>query len=103
MIRSIRHFLLVSLLASIAIASSITAIGNYLRDRRIISPLLDQQLYNTFAFVALTLENAADNPRSREKISDRLRRIAHSGSGKLIFAIFSPNNELLFHSGQSVS
>lgn len=98
MIRSVRHFLLITLFASITIASSVTAIGNYLLDRNILSPLMDDQLYKTFSFVELTLEHATENKETRLKISRRLDRIAHSGPEKLFFAIFSPSDELLFHS-----
>jgi len=98
MIRSVRYFLLISLLASITLASSITAIGNYLLDRKILSPLLDEQLYNTFSFVELTLQNSAETQQNKQHISKRLAKIAHSGSGKLFFAVFSKENQLLFQS-----
>ncbi len=44
MIKSIRYFLLISLLLSITIASAINGIGNYLLDEQVIQPYLDSQL-----------------------------------------------------------
>jgi two-component system sensor histidine kinase QseC len=51
MIRSIRRFLLVSLLAAITIASSVTAIGNYLLDKKIIQPYLDDELIKNLDYI----------------------------------------------------
>jgi two-component system, OmpR family, sensor histidine kinase QseC len=98
MIRSLRQFLVISLLASIAIASSITAIGNYILDRHIISPLLDNQLQRAFSLVELTLQNASDNDERPRQVSQRLNDIATSGTDRLFFAILSPQKKLLFHS-----
>lgn len=98
MIRSVRQFLLISLLAGIALASSITAVGNYLLDKKILSPMLDDQLYRTFSFVALTLQNAAASRDTHQQTAVNLNKITHSGSGKLFFAVFTPQKALLFHS-----
>jgi two-component system, OmpR family, sensor histidine kinase QseC len=51
MIRSIRRFLLISLLAAITIASSVTAIGNYVLDKKIIQPYLDGELMKNLDFI----------------------------------------------------
>lgn len=98
MIRSVRYFLVVSLLASIAVTSSITAIGNYLLDRRIISPLLDNQLKRAFLLVELTLQHASENAERPREISQRLKEISTEDNSRLFFAILSPQKKLLFHS-----
>ncbi len=47
MIRSIRYFLLISLLISITLASSVTAIGNYILDKKILREWVDTQVIHT--------------------------------------------------------
>lgn len=63
MIRSIRYFLLISLLASIILASAINGIGNYLLDEKVIGPYLDTQLARTASLI-YTL-NEAKNSESK--------------------------------------
>ncbi|MCD6039916.1 MAG: qseC [Gammaproteobacteria bacterium] len=68
MIHSIRRFLFISLILAITVASSIIAIGNYLLDKQIIQPYLDEQLIdhlilikklNTFVQLKVRKKNAA--------------------------------------------
>ena len=94
MIRSIRHFLLVSLLISITIASSITAIGNYLLDKQVIQPYLDEQLTKMYSFIEI-LNDSSRTQASLQKIIDQ-----HFSSAKtyLLFAVWDKNGRLLLHS-----
>jgi two-component system sensor histidine kinase QseC len=67
MIHSLRQFLIISLLISITIASSITAVGNYILDKQVIQPYLDEQLENFFSFVeTLTLTIETDRAAKME-------------------------------------
>src|SRR5688572_16326706 len=68
MIRSIRHFLLISLLISITIASSITAIGNYLLDKEVIHNYLDRQLIKISAFIDILSQFSQTRPELRKNI-----------------------------------
>ena len=71
MIHSIRQFLLVSLLISVTIASSITAVGNYILDKQVIQPYLDEQLENFFSFVeTLTLTIETDKAAKKEVLNE---------------------------------
>ena len=65
MIKSIRYFLLISLLISITIASAINGIGNYLLDEQVIQPYLDGQLVRVAALIDIL--NSA-TPSSKTKI-----------------------------------
>jgi two-component system sensor histidine kinase QseC len=94
MIRSIRQFLLISLLISITIASSITAIGNYLLDKQVIQPYLDEQLTKTYAFVVLLEETAHSNVQFQEKVIHYFNQEAHH-KHHLLFQVWSPSGKLL--------
>lgn len=98
MIRSIRHFLLISLLISMTIASSITAIGNYLLDKRIIQPYLDNQLIKLFTFVELIAHTAMEDPHAQEKISTYLTRSGNAGAKHFFFQVWTKEKKLLLYS-----
>lgn len=99
MIRSIRHFLLISLLVSITIASSITAVGNYLLDKQIIQPYLDHQLIKIFEFLEV-LDQAPHKSKSiQERIIKNIKQTDKVRS--LLFQIWSPNHTLVIDSPSS--
>lgn len=98
MIRSLRRFLLVSLVISITIASSITAMGNYLLDKRVIQPYLDDQLIKTADFIKILDEIKSAQVCSQEKINQLAEAAIHSAHHSLFFQVWSQNGTLLFHS-----
>jgi two-component system sensor histidine kinase QseC len=57
MIHSIRRFLFISLIFAITLASSITAIGNYLLDEQVIKPYLTGQPYDSTKLTDLIARN----------------------------------------------
>jgi two-component system sensor histidine kinase QseC len=99
MIRSIRRFLLISLLATITIASSVTAIGNYLLDKQIIQPYLDGELVKNLSFInkisKFTNVNAII---SHEEIDAYLKTTTIPN---FIYQIWNTKGELLLHSNNS--
>lgn len=98
MIRSIRHFLLISLLISMTIASSITAIGNYLLDKQIIQPYLDDQLIKIFTFIEVISHTAMEDPHAQEKISAYLNNSKNPGAKHLLFQVWTQEKKLLINS-----
>lgn len=100
MIRSIRRFLLISLLISITIASSITAVGNYLLDKDVVQPYLDEKLVKFFNIVEALNQATTFNKRIEEQVETTLKEIQPSGN-HLIFQVWSKKGKLLFHSGPS--
>lgn len=98
MIRSIRRFLLVSLLVSITIASSITAIGNYLLDKDVVQPYLDEKLIKFFNIVEALNEATTFNTTIEEQVETNLKRIDKQ-QNHFIFQVWDPKGKLLFHSG----
>src|SRR5579883_814471 len=64
MIKSIKYFLIVSLLLSITVASAINGIGNYLLDQKVIQPYLDAQLIRASSLIGIL--NQSTNPGSIE-------------------------------------
>lgn len=97
MIRSIRHFLLISLLVSITIASSITAVGNYLLDKQVIQPYLDHQLLKIFEF--LEVIDQAPNYKGKNIQERILRNIKPTENVRsLLFQVWSPTHTLVIDS-----
>ena len=101
MIRSIRRFLLISLLVSITIASSITAIGNYLLDKQVIQPYLDDQLIKLFTFIEIISHTANQNSTIQTKIYSYLNTTENTGAKNLLFQVWSKEKKLLLYSENS--
>ncbi len=87
MIRSIKHFLLITLLLSITIASSITAVGNYLLDKQVVQPYLDEQLTKIYSFVVLLSK--------KNKSKTTLMLPESHDKQHLIFQVWSPSGKLI--------
>lgn len=103
MIRSIRQFLLISLLVSMTIASSITAVGNYLLDKQVIQPYLDDQLLKIFSFIEVISHTAAKDPQVQNKIYTYLNSAKNPGAKNLIFQVWSEKGKLLLSSENSLN
>jgi two-component system sensor histidine kinase QseC len=101
MIRSIRHFLLISLLISMTIASSVTAIGNYLLDKQVIQPYLDEQLIKLFTFIEVISHTAMEDPHIQSKIYTYMNETQSSGAKNLLFQVWTHNKKLLIFSENS--
>ncbi len=98
MIRSIRQFLLISLLISMTIASSITAIGNYLLDKRIVQPYLDDQLVKLFTFIEVLSHTAMEDPHTQAKMTEYLNRSNDTDAKHSLFQVWTKDNKLLLYS-----
>ena len=70
MIKSIKYFLLISLLLSITIASAINGIGNYLLDEQVIQPYLDGQLIRVSSLIDILSQST--NAKVKSEIIDYL-------------------------------
>jgi two-component system, OmpR family, sensor histidine kinase QseC len=99
MTSSIRRFLLVSLLISITIASSITAIGNYLLDKGVIQPYLDEKLVRFFNIIEAINESVSVNARIEAAVEAQLGEIEATKNHHLIFQVWDRHGKLIFHSG----
>ena len=107
MIRSIRHFLLFSLLISITIASSITAVGNYIIDKQVTQNYLDAQLLKIFSFIEILRDASKTDTGIRAEIS---RVFSHSRSftvNTLFFQVWGKDGKLQLdssnHSSESLA
>jgi len=98
MIRSIRRFLLISLLISMTVASSITAIGNYLLDKQIIQPYLDDQLVKLFTFIEVISHTLMQAPHAEQKISDYLNHSNSAGAKHFLFQVWTQDKKLVIYS-----
>ena len=98
MIRSIRSFLLVSLFISIAIASSITAIGNYVLDKQVVQPYLDEKLVKFFDIVEALNQSTKFGTMMENEIETHLRQIEPTSAEHLLYQVWSKNGKLLLHS-----
>jgi two-component system sensor histidine kinase QseC len=101
MIKSIRYFLLISLLLSITIASTITGIGNYLLDEQVIQPYLDGQLVKVAALVDILNQTTASDSRLRTELINYLREITPIPRQKFIFQIWR-GDDLVLNSSDDV-
>jgi len=98
MIHSIRQFLLISLLISITIASSITAVGNYLLDKQIIQPYLDEHLVDFFAFIETLTETIEPESSKRKEILAHLSENNTSSTKNLFFQVLDNRGKIALHS-----
>jgi two-component system sensor histidine kinase QseC len=98
MIRSIRYFLLISLLLSITIASAINGIGNYLLDEQVIQPYLDSQLVRISSLIGILNQSTNSSSRVKSEIINYLLHTQPVTGQKFLFQVWSPQGELLMHS-----
>ncbi|NNM59027.1 MAG: two-component sensor histidine kinase [Legionellales bacterium] len=115
MLVSIRKFLLVNLLVSIIITTSITAIGNYILDRKDIEYHLDS-LLSQYALALVALIGDKTDTSSIEAIQDELNKVPEVGQGyskklvnlfnyayedKFQFQVWDNHNHLLLRSANA--
>lgn len=98
MIKSIRYFLMISLLLSITIASAINGIGNYLLDEQSIQPYLDSQLIRVAAFINLINQSMASNEKIKDDVLKFLQVNQPLAKQKLVFQVWSKDGKLLIQS-----
>lgn len=98
MIKSIRYFLLISLLLSITIASAINGIGNYLLDEQVIQPYLDSQLVRISSLINILSKSTNTNSKIRNDIIDYLRTTQPITRQKFLFQVWDNHDELLMSS-----
>jgi two-component system sensor histidine kinase QseC len=101
MIRSIRHFLLISLLISITLASSITAIGNYLLDKQVTQTYLDGQLIKIYSFIEILNDSAKTNPTIRDNIGLYFNKAKFLAARNILFQVWTKDKRLLLNSPNS--
>lgn len=100
MIRSIRRFLLISLFVSITIASSITAVGNYILDKNVIQPYLDEKLVKFFNIIDALDQTAISN---KTLAASHLGDMEPLSAQHLLFQVWSPEKKVLLHSNNLMS
>jgi len=98
MIKSIRYFLLISLLLSITIASAINGIGNYLLDEQVIQPYLDGQLMRVSSLISILNASTDSASKVRKEIIDYLRAAQPITKQKFLFQVWGKSGELLMQS-----
>lgn len=98
MIRSIRYFLLISLLISITIASAINGIGNYLLDEKVVQPYLDNHLIRLSSMIDMLYQSTHISPAARMDILDYLRKNQLPSRQKFLFQVWSQKGKLRLNS-----
>ncbi len=102
MIKSIRYFLLVSLLLSITIASAINGIGNYLLDEQVIQPYLDGQLFRVASLIGI-LNSTNTNAKAKSDIINYLRKTQPSNQRRFLFQVWDKKGNLIMESANAPS
>src|SRR5579883_204354 len=101
MIRSIRRFLLISLFISITIASTITAVGNYLLDKGVIQPYLDEKLIKFSDIIQAINQTFTIQKKENNPVELRLAKIETPiVPSHLLFQVWTHDQKLLFHSNE---
>lgn len=95
MIHSIRRFLFISLIGAITVASSITAIGNYLLDKQIIKPYLDEQLIDSYIFIKKLNAVARLDSHNQKMITPYL---TNTSTPNVMYQIWRSDGKLILHS-----
>lgn len=98
MIKSIRYFLLISLLISITLASAINGIGNYLLNEQVVQPYLDSQLVRFAVLVDVLNESTNINPAVRADIINYYLKKPPLTGQRFLFQVWSKDGVLLMHS-----
>ncbi len=100
MIKSIRYFLLISLLLSITIAAAINGIGNYLLDEQVIQPYLDEQLIRVASLIDILYESSSvNNTQIRTDIIGYLGATQPITKQKFFFQVWNKDGKLILRSG----
>lgn len=103
MIRSIRYFLLISLLLSITIAAAINGIGNYLLDEQVIQPYLDEQLVRIASLIDILFQSSNSNSKMRTDIIGYLDATQPNSNQKFFFQVWDKNGHLLLRSSDQLN
>ena len=98
MIKSIKYFLLISLLLSITIASAINGIGNYLLDEQVIQPYLDGQLVRVATLIEILNQTTTAKSKIREQIIDYLDEMQPITKQRFLFHVWNKDGESIMHS-----
>lgn len=98
MIKSIRYFLLISLLLSITIASAINGIANYLLDEQVIQPFLDSQLIRLSSLIDILTQSTKSDPNARIEILGYLRKNQPLAGQQFLFQVWDMKGKLLMNS-----
>ena len=103
MIKSIKYFLLISLLLSITIASTINGIGNYLLDEKVIQPYLDDQLIRISSLIQVLYRSTASNEKVKLEMISYLRETPVETKQKFIFQVWDKQGHLLINFPDKIS
>ncbi|HVE44449.1 MAG TPA: ATP-binding protein [Gammaproteobacteria bacterium] len=98
MIKSVRYFLLISLLVSITIASAISGLGNYLLDEQVIQPYLDDQLVRISSLVEMLSHFPHQDAAIKNSIIDYLNKTQPLPEQHFFFQVWDEKGNLLIHS-----
>lgn len=98
MIKSIRYFLLISLLVSITIASAINGIANYLLDEQVIQPFLDNQLIRVSSLIDILTQSTKSDATARKQIIEYLHKDQYLTGQKFLFQVWDDQSRLLMNS-----
>lgn len=95
MIKSIRYFLLVSLLLGITLASAINGVGNYLLDEKVVQPYLDGQLIRISSLIEILYESTNISTKARADIIMHLKQSQPITRQKFLYQVWQDNNMIL--------
>lgn len=101
MIKSVRYFLLISLLISITIASAINGIGNYLLDEQVVQPYLDGQLVRISALISILTQSG--DSEMKDEIIEYLQKTQPLTKQEFLFQVWDKKGQPIISASPHVS
>lgn len=102
MLKSIKYFLIISLLLSITLASAINGLGNYILDEKVVQPYLDSQLIRMSSLIEILNQSTKASSQIRSDIINYLRNTQPITGQKFFFEVWRNDGTLLMKSSDNM-
>lgn len=102
MLKSIKYFLIISLLLSITLASAINGLGNYILDEKVVQPYLDSQLIRMSSLIEILNQSTKASSQIRSDLINYLRNTQPITGQKFFFEVWRNDGTLLMKSSDNM-
>lgn len=102
MLKSIKYFLMISLLLSITLASAINGLGNYILDEKVVQSYLDNQLMRMASLIEILNQSTKASPQIRTDLINYLRQTQPITNQKFFFEVWRKDGMLLMQSSDTM-
>lgn len=102
MLKSIKYFLIISLLLSVTLASAINGLGNYILDEKVVQPYLDSQLIRMSSLIEILNQSTNTNSQIRNDLINYLHKTQPITGQKFFFEVWRHDGTLLMQSSDKI-